>query len=101
MGVGPTRPDPSGAYGEPAGTPRGSLCPGGDSISVGETLLSGHGRWGDWAGDGDPGWQWGDWAGDGDPGWQSLEPSLDEWAGKDHPSEGMGRLMGAKGHFSL
>lgn len=88
MGVGPTRPDPSGAYGEPAGTPRGSLYPGGDSISVGETLLSGHGRWGDWAGD-------------GDPGWQSLEPSLDEWAGKDHPSEGMGRLMGAKGHFSL
>lgn len=88
MGVGPALPDPSGAYGEPAGTPQGSLCPGGDSISVGETLLSGHGRWGDWAGD-------------GDPGRQSLEPSLDEWVREDHPSEGMGRRRGAKGDLSL
>ena len=84
MGVGPARPDPSRAYGGPVGTPRAGLCPAGASIFAAETLLSGHGRWGDWAGD-------------GDPGRQSLEPSLDEWVGEDHASEGTGPPHGAEG----
>ncbi|KAJ8782191.1 hypothetical protein J1605_010383 [Eschrichtius robustus] len=67
-----------------AAASRGIELRAGASASVGETLLSGHG-------------QWGDWAGDGDPGRQSLEPSLDKWVGEDHPSEGTGPPHGGEG----
>ncbi|XP_028019929.2 skin secretory protein xP2-like [Balaenoptera acutorostrata] len=67
-----------------AAASRGIELRAGASIFAAETLLSGHGRWGDWAGD-------------GDPGRQSLEPSLDEWVGEDHASEGTGPPHGAEG----